>query len=75
MGRSLPFARAKAMLALVSAAMALPNVATQRSVLAGIGPYTSRGKGEGLAGNKRSRHRVAMDKRAAMKARNRRRAR
>jgi len=75
MGRSLPFARAKHMFSLVAAALALPNVATQQSVLAGIGPYISRGKGQGLPGNRRSRHRVAMDKRAALKARNRRRAR
>lgn len=75
MGRSLPFARAKSAFSLVAAAMALPSAAAQRIALAGIGPYTSRGKGEGLVGNKRSHHRVAMDKRAALKARNRRRAR
>lgn len=75
MGRSMPFARAKHMAALVAAALTLPNLATQRSVLAGFEPYESRGKGMGLPGNKRSRHRVAMDKRAALKARNRRKAR
>ena len=41
-----------------------------RVALGEIGPYTSQRKSRGA---RRSRHRVAMDKRAALKARNRKR--
>lgn len=64
------FARARAMFAAILAAGPMP-LADQRAALEGIEPYKSRGKGQGLLGNKHSRHRVAMDKRAAVKARNR----
>mgnify|MGYP000476312139 CR=1 FL=1 len=66
------FARARAMFAAIIAAAAMPP-GDQRAALEGIEPYRSRGKGQGLLGNKHSKHRVAMDKRAAVKARNRRR--
>jgi len=65
-----PFARARAMMALVSAiASAGPAQAiAMRMQLNAMGPYQSRGHGR----NKQSpsRHRVAMDQRAARKARN-----
>lgn len=69
------FAAARAMFAAIEAAMMIQNIAQQQDALAQIGPYCSRGKGLGLSTNKHSRHRVAMDKRAAKKARNRRRSR
>ena len=62
------FARAKAMIALVQAAMAIGSVFERQQALASIGPYESRGHGGGH--RIKSRHRVAMDKRAAVKARN-----
>jgi hypothetical protein len=62
---SQPFARANAMFALIAAAMATAN---PQAALAKIGPYVSRGKGTGKRhGSSRC---VAMDKRAASKARN-----
>jgi len=67
------FARAREMFSRIASAMGLPTAAEQRAALAGILPYKSRGKGEGCPGNKHSKHTVAMDKRAARKARNKRR--
>lgn len=42
--RSAPFARARAMMAAIAAAMALAPL-VQQEALAAIGPYKSRGKG------------------------------
>ena len=67
-----PFVRARKMAEAIAAAMLLP-LGLRQATIAALGSYKSRGKGEGLAGNKHSRHFVAMDKRAARKARNRRR--
>lgn len=63
-----PFAAARTMFTLVAAAMKLP-FAKRQAQLAAIGPYRSRGHGEGLPGNKHSRHTVAQDRRSAAKAR------
>ena len=68
--RNGPFARAVAMFAAITAAMGLATLGEQRDAFGAIGPYRSRGKGLGLIGNKHSGHTVAMDKRAARKARN-----
>ena len=65
------FHRAKAMFAEITAAMSLPTL-EQKIAFGRIEQYRSRGHGEGLLGNKHSRHCVAMDKRAATKARNKR---
>ena len=67
------FARSAAMFASIKAAIALTRV-EQEAALKSIGPYRSRGHGEGLPGNKYSARRVAMDKRDARKARNRQRS-
>lgn len=67
---SQPFARAIAMFALISQAMATPNPAFH---LANIPAYVSRGKGRGR--RSASRHCVAHDRRAAAKARNQQRHR
>lgn len=66
-----PFKRAKQMLALIAHAMSLPLDA-QMVAMAGIGEYRSRGKGEGGRFLGSSARCVAMDKREARKARNRR---
>lgn len=71
MQRATPFARARAMFAAVAAAMAL-SPAMQHAALAEIEPYQSRGKGKGGSHRPRSSHTVAADKRASVKARNRR---
>ena len=65
-----PFARARAMMALVAAmssASAFQKVALQAQLNA-MGPYQSRGHGRNKWSP--SRHCVAMDQRAARKARN-----
>lgn len=62
------FVRAKVMFAAIQAAMSYTNEVERQAALAMIGPYESRGHG---GGHKiKSRHRVAMDKRVATKARN-----
>lgn len=66
MKRNQPFARAIAMFNLIAAAMSGPN---SQAALAGIGPYVSRGKGQGK--NQASRYCAAMQQRAAVKAKNR----
>lgn len=68
------FHRVQAFFEAISKAAALPSLAEQQIALSTLGPYRSRGHGEGLLGNKHSRHSVAMDKRAAVKARNTRKA-
>lgn len=62
------FARAKAMMAAIAVAMQFTSEAQRQAQLATIGPYESRGHGSGKW--PKSRHRVAMDKRASVKARN-----
>lgn len=62
------FARAKAMMAAIQVAMMIGNVAQRQAALNSIAPYRSRGKGSGKTSP--SIHHVAMDKRAAKKARN-----
>lgn len=66
-----PFKRAKQMFAAIAAATSLPLDA-QMVAMAGIGEYRSRGKGEGGRFLGSSARCVAMDKREARKARNRR---
>lgn len=73
MRRSAPFARAKAMFALITAAASLP-MAAQALAMMQMGPYRSRGKGQGGRFIGSSPRFVAMDKRDARKARNRRRS-
>lgn len=63
MFKSSPFARAHAMMAAMAAAMAMPFM-EQKAALAAIGPYESRGKGEGRsnrrpAGAHKAAHRAA----------------
>jgi hypothetical protein len=65
------FRRAREMEAKIVAASELKHTAEADEALAAIGPYISRGHGEGLVGNKHSGRRVAMDKRDAVKRRNR----
>lgn len=62
------FARARAMMAAIAVAMRFTSETERQAQLAMIGPYESRGHGSGKWS--KSRHRVAMDKRAAIKARN-----
>jgi hypothetical protein len=67
---SQPFARAKAMFALVAAAMSMPFVGDQKAALDKIPPYKSRGKGRGkLAkvyhGGTQKVHPAAKDRTAA----------
>lgn len=69
--KSAPFSRSLMMLALIHDAMTIPFAHLRQEALAAIGPYKSRGKGRG--GWQKSRRAVAMDKRAALKARNKRR--
>ena len=68
-----PYSRSKAMFAAIQAAIALPVGLLQHQAMSAIGTYRSRGHGEGCISNKHSRHTVAMDKRAALKARNKKR--
>jgi len=70
--KAAPFSRALFMLALVREALRLPFEHDRQTALAAIGPYESRGKGRG--GWQKSRRTVAMDKRATLKARNKRRS-
>lgn len=69
-----PFSRVQAFFAAIEAALAIPSLVDQQAAIAAVGSYRGRGHGEGLLGNKHSRHSVAMDKRAAVKARNKRKA-
>ncbi len=66
-----PFARARNMMAAISAAMALATDAQRQLALNAVGPYVSRGHGRGngirLGSSSRT---VAQGKRAAVKARN-----
>lgn len=62
------FSRAKAMMAQIQIAMMIGDTLARQAALNSIGPYRSRGKGAGKASP--SAHCVAMDKRAARKARN-----
>ncbi len=66
-----PFKRAKQMFAAIAAAMSLP-LAAQMAAMARIGEYRSRGKGQGGRFLGSSARCVAIDKREARKARNRR---
>ena len=68
-----PFKRANEMRALLLAALATfgGQPLALRVALGEIGPYASTRKSRGA--QHRSKHRVAMDKRAALKARNRKR--
>ncbi|TCK87342.1 hypothetical protein B0G74_7881 [Paraburkholderia sp. BL9I2N2] len=61
------FARAKLMMAQIAAAMAFTSAIQRQAALAQIGSYESHGKGSGKTSP--SRRCVAMDKRAARKAR------
>jgi hypothetical protein len=61
------FARAKAMMAAIQVAMMIGDAVLRQAALNGIAPYRSRGKGSGKTSP--SAHCVAMDKRAARKAR------
>lgn len=63
-----PFARANMMMAAIAAAMSMTNQNLRSAAMAEIGPYESHGHGRGKTSP--SRHSVAMDKRAATKARN-----
>jgi len=64
------FARSKAMFAAIMAFVS-SSVGWDKAVaLANVGEYKSRGKGKGKSGTS-SAHCVAMDRRAAVKARNR----
>jgi len=64
------FPRSKAMFAAIMAFVS-PSVGWDKAVaLANVGEYKSRGKGKGKSGTS-SAHCVAMDRRAAVKARNR----
>lgn len=65
-----PFSRVHALMLQVAAALALPAGARQVA-LEQIGPYVSRGKGQGGRYLGTSRISVAGAKRAAIKARNR----
>lgn len=63
MQKSTPFARATAMMAAIAAAMSFAGSAQQQA-LAAIGPYESRGKGDGRsnrrpAGAHKAAHRAA----------------
>ena len=60
---SQPFARAIAMVALIQAAMSGNN---PQVALAGIPAYRSRGKGEGLAGNKHAKSSFKQNKRRGL---------
>lgn len=71
--RNPAFHHSKLVFAAIAAAMVIPAFAERQAALALVPQYRSRGHGEGLLGNKHSRHCVAMDKRAARKARNKRR--
>lgn len=68
------FKRSKAMFAAIAVAMSLPMAARALAMLT-IGPYKSRGKGQGGRFLGSSARCVAMDKRDARKARNRARER
>ena len=70
-GQPNPFKRARQMLAAIAAAMSLP-LAEQLAAMADIGEYRSRGKGQGGRFLGSSARCVAMDKRDARKARNKR---
>lgn len=63
-----PFARANQMMGLIAAAMALSSDYLRRAAMEKIGPYESRGKGEGRSnrcapGAGKAAHRAAMKQR------------
>lgn len=64
------FRRAREMFERVRAAYKQVSTELVQIALAAIGPYKSRGHGEGLQHNKHSMRRVAQDKRDAVKRRN-----
>lgn len=68
MMKSTPFGRALAIAAMITTAMQSAN---PQIALRSIPAYTSRGKGKGL--HQASRRTVAQDRRAAIKAKNKRR--
>lgn len=65
-----PFSRVHVMMSAIAAALSLP-AADRQVALDRIGPYVSRGKGQGGRHLGTSRISVAGAKRAAIKARNR----
>ena len=68
------FARAKTMFSLIAVAMSMGSLHQQQAAPAEIGPYVSRGKGEGKGPiGRKGGHKAAV--RAATKARNSRRHR
>lgn len=67
---SAPFSRVRVMMSAIAAALSLP-AADRQVALDQIGPYVSRGKGQGGRYLGTSRISVAGAKRAAIKARNR----
>lgn len=75
--RSTPFSRAKSIAQQVMEILigTAGDPGAQEAALSYVPQYRSRGHGEGLDHNKRSRRCVAQDKRDAIKARNRARAR
>lgn len=60
--KSLPFARANAMFAAISAMVA----AGQQALVSQLPSYQSRGKGEGCAGNKRAKSSFKQNKRRGL---------
>jgi hypothetical protein len=63
--KSAPFARAKAMMAAIAGIMTVAQGAAAQAKIAALGPYVSRGKGEGksnrsAAGAGMANHRKAM---------------
>lgn len=65
---SKPFARAIMMMASIAAAMSHASVVEQRAAMDKIGPYVSRGKGQG-GGNRSAAGAGMAHHRAAMKTR------
>jgi len=63
--RSQPFARARAMFALLAAAASL-GMGARQEALANIGTYRSRGKGEGCISNKRAKSSFKQNKRRGL---------
>jgi hypothetical protein len=63
--RSQPFARAHAMMALVASAMA-GSFGDRQQMLDMIGPYKSRGHGEGRSSNKRAKSSFKQNKRKGL---------
>lgn len=72
--KSMPFARAKAMMAAIAGIMAIAQGSAAQAQIASLGPYVSRGKGEGR-GNRSAAGAGKANHRKAMKLRNVRRHR